>query len=107
MAAPVWSTPLTRSVKRGESNGCHRLHNYEALRLSGFLVRHHENTRDGLVPEDYERKLEYKGQQISLLSETKGYRFAFTPPIHVTVLDGDVKGNAKSVKSIVPLAITP
>ena len=99
-------TPVYRSVRRGESSGCHRLHNYEALRLSGFLVRHHENTRDGLVPEDYERKLEYKGQQISLLSETKGYRFAFTPPIHVTVLDGDVKGNAKSVKSVVPLAIS-
>lgn len=100
-------TPVYRSVRRGESSGCHRLHNYEALRLSGFLVRHHENTRDGLVPEDYERKLEYKGQQISLLSETKGYRFAFTPPIRVTVLDGDVKGNAKSVKNIVPLAIKP
>ena len=100
-------TPVYRSVRRGESSGCHRLHNFEALRLSGFLVRHHENRRDGLVPEDYERKLEYKGQQISLLSATKGYRFAFTPPIHVTVLDGDVKGNAKSVKSIVPLAIKP
>jgi hypothetical protein len=100
-------TPVYRSVRRGESSGCHRLHNYEALRLSGFLVRHHENTRDGLVPEDYERKLEYKGQQISLLSETKGYRFAFTPPIHVTVLDGDVKGNAKAVKHVVPLAIVP
>src|SRR5215831_9768910 len=100
-------TPVYRSVRRGESSGCHRLHNYEALRLSGFLVRHHENRRDGLVPEDYERKLEYKGQQISLLSATKGYRFAFTPPIHVTVLDGDVKGNAKSVKNTVPLAIKP
>jgi hypothetical protein len=100
-------TPVYRSVRRGESSGCHRLHNYNALRLSGFLVRHHENTRDGLVPEDYERKLEYKGQQISLVSEAKGYRFAFTPPIHVTVLDGDVKGNAKSVKNVVPLAITP
>ncbi len=100
-------TPVYRSVRRGESSGCHRLHNYEALRLSGFLVRHHENKRDGLVPEDYDRKLEYKGQQISLLSTTKGYRFAFTPPIRVTVLDGDVKGSAKSVKNIVPLAITP
>lgn len=100
-------TPVYRSVRRGESSGCHRLHNYEALRLAGFLVRHHENRRDGLVPEDYERKLEYKGQQISLVSSAKGYRFAFTPPIHVTVLDGDVKGNAKSVKSVVPLAIKP
>lgn len=100
-------TPVYRSVRRGESSGCHRLHNYEALRLAGFLVRHHDNTRDGLVPEDYERKLEYKGQQISLISTAKGYRFAFTPPIHVTVLDGDVKGNARSVKGVVPLAIKP
>ncbi|MGB8296599.1 MAG: hypothetical protein WCG85_14320 [Polyangia bacterium] len=31
------------------------------LRLAGFLVRHRANVRDGLVPEDYVRHLEYKG----------------------------------------------
>jgi hypothetical protein len=96
-----------RSVKRGESRGCHRLHNFLALRLAGFLVKHHENVRDGLVPEAYERKLEYRGQQVSLLSENKGYRFKLTPPIKVTVLDGDVRGNAKSFKGMVPMAVTP
>ncbi len=100
-------TPVYRSVKRGESSGCHRLHNHLALRLAGFLVKHHENVRDGLVPEDYERKLEYKGQQVSLLSDNKGYRFKLTPPVKVTVLDGDVRGNAKSVKNLVPLSIAP
>jgi hypothetical protein len=100
-------TPVYRSVKRGESSGCHRLHNHLALRLAGFLVKHHANVRDGLVPEDYERKLEYKGQQVSLLSDNKGYRFKLTPPIKVTVLDGDVKGNAKSVKGMVPMAVAP
>jgi hypothetical protein len=100
-------TPVYRSVKRGESSGCHRLHNHLALRLAGFLVKHHANVRDGLVPEDYERKLEYKGQQVSLLSDNKGYRFKLTPPIKVTVLDGDVKGNAKSVKGVVPMAVAP
>ena len=54
-------TPGYRSVKRGESNGCHRLHNFEVLRLTGFFVRHHENMRDGLVPEDYVRKLDVQG----------------------------------------------
>ena len=54
-------TPGYRSVKRGESNGCHRLHNYEALRLTAFLIKHHENVRDGLVPEDYVRKLDVQG----------------------------------------------
>ena len=100
-------TPGYRSVKRGESNGCHRLHNYEALRLAAFLVKHHANTRDGLVPEDYERHLQYKGQDIALQSESKGYRFKLTPPVPVKVLSGDIRGNAKSVKHMVPVAAVP
>jgi hypothetical protein len=100
-------TPAYRSVKRGESAGCHRLHNYLAIRLTGFLVKHRENVRDGLVPEDYVRKLEYKGQQVALESEAKGYRFKLTPPVPVKVLDGDVSGDAKSVKRLVPLAGAP
>jgi hypothetical protein len=100
-------TPGYRSVKRGESNGCHRLHNYEALRLAAFLIKHHANTRDGLVPEDYERHLTYKGQDVALQSESKGYRFKMTPPVPVKVLSGDVKGNAKNVKHLVPVAAVP
>jgi hypothetical protein len=100
-------TPAYRSVKRGESAGCHRLHNYLALRLAGFLVKHRENVRDGLVPEDYVRKLEYQGQQVALESDAKGYRFKLTPPVPVTVLDGDVRGDAKAVKRLVPLATVP
>jgi hypothetical protein len=100
-------TPGYRAVKRGESNGCHRLHNYAALRLAGFLVKHREHVRDGLVPEDYVRNLEYKGQKVALESESKGYRFKLTPPVPVTVLDGDVKGDAKAVKRMVPLAAVP
>lgn len=100
-------TPGYRSVKRGESNGCHRLHNYEALRLAAFLIKHHANTRDGLVPEDYERHLQYKGQDIALQSDSKGYRFKLTPPVPVKVLSGDVKGNAKNVKHLVPVAAVP
>jgi hypothetical protein len=100
-------TPAYRSVKRGESNGCHRLHNYEALRLAEFLIRHHANTRDGLVPEDYERHLTYKGQDVALESESKGYRFKMTPPVPVKVLSGDVHGNAKATKHLVPVAAVP
>jgi hypothetical protein len=100
-------TPGYRSVKRGESNGCHRLHNFEALRLSAFLIKHHENERQGLVPEDYVRNLSYKGQTVALESESKGYRFKLTPPVPVTVLEGDVKGDPKAVKRMVPLAAVP
>jgi hypothetical protein len=100
-------TPGYRSVKRGESNGCHRLHNFEVLRLTAFLIKHHEHVRDGLVPEDYVRKLNYKGHEVALESEFKGYRFKMTPPIPVNVLEGDVKGDAKAVKRMVPLAAVP
>lgn len=100
-------TPAYRSVKRGESSGCHRLHNHLALRLAGFLVKHRENVRDGLVPEDYVRKLRHEGQEVAIETDNKGYRFRLTPPVPVTVLDGDVRGNAKSVKRVVPLAIQP
>jgi hypothetical protein len=100
-------TPGYRSVKRGESNGCHRLHNYEALRLAAFLIKHHGNTRDGLVPEDYVRHLQYKGQDVALQSDSKGYRFRLTPPVPVKVLDGDVRGNAKATKRMLPVAAVP
>jgi hypothetical protein len=100
-------TPGYRAVKRGESNGCHRLHNFEALRLAAFLLKHRENVRDGLVPEDYVRNVEYRGQKVALESETKGYRFRLTPPVPVNVLDGDIKGDAKAVKHLVPLTEAP
>jgi hypothetical protein len=100
-------TPGYRAVKRGESNGCHRLHNFEALRLAAFLVKHHEHVREGLVREDYVRKMNYKGQEVALESDFKGYRFKLTPPIPVTVLEGDVKGDPKAVKRMVPVAAVP
>ena len=100
-------TAAYRSVKRGESSGCHRLHNYLALRLAGFLVRHRANVRHGLAPEDYVRRLEYKGQEVALESDNKGYRFELTPPVPVTVLDGDVRGNARTVRGVVPLPVVP
>jgi hypothetical protein len=100
-------TAAYRSVKRGESSGCHRLHNHLVLRLAGFVIRHRTHVRDGIVPEDYVRHLEYKGQQVDLADDNKGYRFQLTPPVPVTILDGDVKGNARSVKGTVPLTVVP
>jgi hypothetical protein len=100
-------TPAYRSVKRGESSGCHRLHNHLALRLAGFVVRHHAHVRHGIVPEDYVKHLVYKGQEVDLADDNKGYRFELTPPVPVTVLDGEVKGNARSVRGLVPLEVTP
>jgi hypothetical protein len=53
------------------------------------------------------RHLEYKGQEVALQSESKGYRFKLTPPVLVTVLHGDVRGNARAVRSVVPLNVAP
>ena len=83
------------------------MHNHLALRLAGFLVRHRAHVRQGLVPEDYVRRLAYKGQEVALQSDNKGYGFALTPPVPVTVLDGDVRGNRRSVKGVVPLVVVP
>jgi len=100
-------TAAYRSVKRGESSGCHRLHNHLVLRLAGFVIRHRAHVRDGIVPEDYVRHLEYKGQEVDLADDNKGYRFQLTPPVPVTILDGDVRGNARAVKGTVPLTVVP
>jgi hypothetical protein len=100
-------TAAYRSVKRGESSGCHRLHNHMVLRLAGFVVRHRPNIRHGIVPEDYVRHLEYKGQQVDLTDDNKGYRFELTPAVPMTVLDGDVQGNARAVRGTVPLTVMP
>ena len=101
-------TPGYRSVKRGESNGCHRLHNFEALRLAAFLIKHHETRARrprarGLRAQAHATR----ASEVALESESKGYRFKMTPPIPVTVLEGDVKGDAKAVKRMVPLAAVP
>ena len=59
------------------------------------------------MPEDYVRHLEYKGQEVALQSESKGYRFKLTPPVPVTVLTGDVHGKASAVRGLVPLNVAP
>ena len=63
--------------------------------------------RNGIVPEDYVRHLEYKGQEVDLADDNKGYRFGLVPPVPVTILNGDVRGNARSVKGTVPLTVVP
>ena len=100
-------TAAYRSVKRGESSGCHRLHNHLVLRLAGFVVRHRAHVRNGIVPEDYVRHLEYKGQEVDLQDDNKGYRFQLRPPVPVTILNGDIRGNARSVRGTVPLTVVP
>jgi hypothetical protein len=47
------------------------------------------------------------GQEVDLSDDNKGYRFQLTPPVPVTILNGDVRGNARAVKGTVPLTVVP
>jgi hypothetical protein len=42
---------------------------------------------------------------VALENESKGYRFELTSPVPVTY--GDLKGDAKAVKRMVPLVAVP
>ena len=44
---------------------------------------------------------------MALASESKGYRFKLTPPVPVSVLHGDIRGNARAVRTVVPLNVAP
>ena len=92
------------SILRGQSHGCHRLFNHLALRLAGFLLTHRNHTRHGNLPVAYDRTILHGGQRLSLRARTRGYRFEFTPPISIDVLEGRVRGRRKTpVKGLRPL----
>jgi hypothetical protein len=39
--------------------------------------------------------------------DNQGSRFELVPPVPVTILDGDVRGNAQAVKGTLPLTVAP
>jgi hypothetical protein len=77
-----------RSILRGSSHGCHRLFNHQAIRLGGFLLAHHDHTREGTIEERYARTLRWKGHLFALRAATRGYRYELSPPVPVDVLPG-------------------
>ncbi len=97
-------TPAWRSVIRGESHGCHRLYNHLVVRLAGFLLRHREHVRHGVVRDGYARTIEYQGREIALEADARGYRYELTPPVPVNVLEGAVHGPRRLVTRALPLA---
>jgi hypothetical protein len=94
-----------RSIRRGESHGCHRLYNQLALRLSGFLLEHRTHVRRGKTNVAYHRTLEMNDHTVELDVPTRGYLFELDPPVPVRVLKGRVAGEQqRPVSSVVPLA---
>lgn len=98
-------TPHYRSITRGESRGCHRLWNQALLRMAGFLLRHRDHVRHGIAREAYVRHFVVDGEPIPLTIDRRGYRFEFTPPIPVNVLEGQVRGSHRLARRAVPIPV--
>lgn len=94
-----------RSIRRGESHGCHRLYNQLALRLSGYLLAHRNHARRGKVNVGYHRTLEWNQQVVEVDVPTRGYLYELDPPVPVRVLPGRIAGEQqKPVSSVIPIA---
>ncbi len=94
-----------RSIKRGESHGCHRLYNQLALRLSGYLLAHRTSERRGKMSAGYHRSIEWNDQTVDVDVPTRGYLYELDPPVPVRVLPGRIFGESKkAVSATIPLA---
>lgn len=83
------------SVRAGFSHGCHRLYNYQAVRLFSFLLRHRDFVRKGQYRLAYEHRFEHKGEDFQINLHTRGYYYELTPPVHVDVTEGRIRGTLK------------
>jgi hypothetical protein len=78
------------SIGRGESHGCHRLYNHLALRLAGFVLRHHAHRHTGALAVRYGLRFRYQGQTFEHRIADRGYEILLEPPVPVEVLPGQV-----------------
>ncbi|MBL9107267.1 MAG: hypothetical protein JNL82_40630 [Myxococcales bacterium] len=77
-----------RSILSGDSHGCHRLYNHQALRLATFLLRHVDHVAHGPVLEPYGRRVRSRGRVWYVRRDERGFRYELTPPVAVDVLPG-------------------
>lgn len=84
-----------RSIVRGASHGCHRLYNHHVLRLTSFILRHHDYTVRGPVQETLNRRVRGKGRAWGVRRTERGYAYELDPPIAVEVLEGTVVSRRK------------
>jgi hypothetical protein len=80
------------SILRGYSHGCHRLFNHLAVRAGSFLLRHRQHVRHGVMEANYSRRFAAHGQRHDLRIDTRGYRYELTPPVPITVTEGETHG---------------
>jgi hypothetical protein len=85
-----------RSILRGTSHGCHRLHNPQALRLASFVLTHRPHRRIGRIPIVYERELEAYGYETTVEMTSRGYGFELEEPVPVLVTRGRIVGSQRT-----------
>lgn len=86
---------LSINSSNGFSHGCHRLHNYRAVRLFSFVLGHRTVERKGQTRLEYNNRFEHRGEEFQLNLHTRGYYYELNPPIPVMVLEGNIKGELK------------
>jgi hypothetical protein len=87
----------------GYSHGCHRLPNHLAIRMYDFLLKHRTKTALGDSPMGFARQFLWKESVYEMRIPSRGFIFVLDPPLPVTVLEGDIKGNTKKpIEGYVP-----
>jgi hypothetical protein len=82
-------------LRRAFSHGCHRLLNFQAVRLFSFVLRHRNFERKGQSKLAYNHRFEHRGEEFHISLHTRGYYYELTPPLPVNVLEGRLKGKLK------------
>jgi hypothetical protein len=96
------------SIGRGDSHGCHRLFNQQAVALASFLLRHRRHVDRGLIATPYRRAVWWQGRALRLSVPDRGNLIELQPPIAVDVLEGSVHGRFKRPPSLlVRLPVEP
>jgi hypothetical protein len=79
-----------RSLQAGSSHGCHRLYNHLALRLGGFVLRHHAHEVVGALDDRYQRRVTAGERTMWIRRDTRGYGYRLLDPVPLRVLVGTV-----------------
>jgi hypothetical protein len=79
----------------GYSHGCHRLPNHLAIRLYSFLLRHRTVKVVGDQPMGFTRQFLSGDTVYEMKIPSRGFVFQLDPPLPVTVLEGEIKGEVK------------
>lgn len=81
------------SIMRRHSHGCHRLHNHIAVRMMSFVLAHRPHRRVGQQEIGFRRAFDYEGHTYRIEMDQGGYVFQLEEPVHMTVLEGRVRGS--------------